>query len=69
MSRRVVETVRAVLDAVEAGDRRHAAELLVDLLTEPGLPPVCRVCGVRAWPGDDRRHIWTAHNPSDEAAA
>lgn len=69
MSRRLVEGVRSVLDAVEAGDRARAAEILLDLFGEPGRPPVCGVCGQRAWPGDDRGHVWSAHNPPDEAAA
>lgn len=56
------------LEAIEAGDYRLAVDLLLNALEEPsGEPPVCATCGVRAWPGDLRRHVWSLHRAAEEA--
>jgi hypothetical protein len=65
-------TIYLLLDAVEAGDTRYVADVLLDELDEPEpdpdgpprtLPPRCGVCHVRAWPGEDWRHLYSLHNP------
>jgi hypothetical protein len=68
-------TVFVALEAIEAGDHALAVQVLLDALEHEdptrvsGLPR-CRVCGVRAWPGDLRAHILSLHDAHElEAAA
>lgn len=52
-----------VVAALEVGEQAEAVELLLDALDYPiGEPPVCPVCGQRAWPGDAVRHIFSRHH-------
>jgi hypothetical protein len=55
--------VVAALDCLGVGNQAEATEILLEAL-EPvrRLPPVCDVCGARAWPGDEWRHIWSRHH-------
>jgi hypothetical protein len=59
----------AALGCLENGNPDEAAELLREALTPRRLPPACHVCGVRAWPGDHSKHIYSIHNPGWERAA
>ena len=53
--------VRA-LDYLEDGDQAEAVEILLVALEDgPDEAPACAVCGARAWPGQDERHIYSAH--------
>lgn len=63
--------VVAALDALEDGNQAEATLILLDALEDDRhlqgdvdpRPPVCALCGVRAWPGDFARHIYSAHHP------
>jgi hypothetical protein len=60
--------VRA-LECLEDGDQAGATLILLAALEdEPGGPPVCAVCGVRAWPGDERAHVFSLHHELRRAA-
>jgi hypothetical protein len=62
-------TIHLLLDAVETGDSGYVADVLLDELDNPTpdwrqlVPPVCEVCGQRAWPDDLAKHVYSAHNP------
>jgi hypothetical protein len=67
-----MHVVIAAYESIAAGDQHEALAILGNAIedgdeTSPRSevfgPPLCPVCGVRAWPGEDWRHIYSAHNP------
>jgi hypothetical protein len=59
--------VVAAFESLAVGDYDEAAAILINALEEDGpMPPPCTTCGARAWPGDDARHVWSAHNGAEE---
>jgi hypothetical protein len=61
-----------VLDALELGDSAGAAAIVLAALEDADgpEPAPCSVCGVRAWPGQLGRHIFSAHRAAElETAA
>jgi hypothetical protein len=62
------ELVLRVLDALEDGDVRYAVALLLAAIDEPDAPAPgrCSVCGVLAWPGQDERHLYSAHRTAEQ---
>ena len=73
--RGVIEESREIvvaLDLIGVGDVRLAVEVLLEAIEDEGGPralPTCPVCGVKAWPGNTRAHIWSRHAAAEEAAA
>jgi hypothetical protein len=65
------QAVVRALDALGDGDQAEAALVLLDAFEDyrGGLgPPPCPVCGARAWPGDESRHVWSLHYSKRRAA-
>jgi hypothetical protein len=54
-------TLAAIIERADSQEERieAAAEVLRRALAHSA--PVCDVCGQRAWPGDDARHIFSRH--------
>lgn len=68
--------VVVALEALEVGDQAHAVDVLLAALEDGPISrvarlenvgqhdvlPPCGVCGVRAWPGQSERHIYSKHH-------
>jgi hypothetical protein len=62
--------VVAAWESLAVGDHGEALAILGNALEEDGPePPPCSICSARAWPGDERAHIWSAHYPAEERRA
>jgi len=69
MTGRELPLLDVALELLGDGAQSDAVDLLLELRDEPkSLPPLCDICGVRAWPGDQARHVFSAHYPVRRAA-
>jgi hypothetical protein len=59
--------VEAAVGLLGVGAIAEAVGVLLDALEESSrsqrIPPPCPVCGVRAWPGEEWRHVCALHHP------
>jgi hypothetical protein len=58
--------VEAAYGLLTVGAVDEAAAVLLEALDGPEvLPPRCSTCGARAWPGEEWRHVYSAHHPAE----
>ena len=73
-----LHVVVSAYESLAAGDQHEALAILGNAIEDGGKgpdsghslsPPVCPVCGVRAFPGEDWRHVWTVHQRAEARRA